>query len=298
MATIFEAFGSRDRSGQQEGTGSSAELFYIIQGTNDDQAAIDLAANHSPDEYYGLDRDTIDVTHVSPNRWEATVRYIDPDKPDEDGNPGDHVEVGEGVFSFDTTGENIHIDTVKKGKYTEYFAVAAQAVAFKGAIGVHSEGVDGVDIVSPALRLTYRTRLSKAVVSLQWIKDVASITGTTNNAPFYTFAKGELLFLGVQGEQSGEMDPELTFSFVASSNWKEARTFETLDGDVDVFKDGHQYLWMYYIKGKDDTAKKTIPVPFGVVVDTVYEESDFANLGIGTGTTGPPTPKDPPPQDP
>lgn len=281
MATIFEAFGSRDRTGHQSGTDSTAELFYIIEGTSDDQIAIDLAATTSPDSYYGLDRDTIDIEQVAPSRWEATVRYEDPDKKDAD--PGDHLEVGEGVFSFDTTGEIIHINSVKKGKYTEYFAAAAQAVTFKGAIGVHADGVDGVDIVAPGLRLSYRTRLAKATITMQWIKGVASITGTTNNAVFYTFARGELLFLGVQGEQSGENDPELTFSFVASSNWQEARTFETLDGDVDVFKDGHQYLWNYYIKGKDDTAKKTIPVPFGIVVDTVYDESDFANLGIGTG---------------
>jgi hypothetical protein len=281
MTTIFEAFGSRDRSGQQDGTGSTAELFYIIEGTTDDQVAIDLAANHSPISYYRLVRDTIDVNQVAPNRWEATVRYVDPDKPDEE-EPGDHVEVGEGVFSFDTTGEIIHIDAVKKGKYTEYFHTAAQAVSFKGAIGVHSDGVDGVDIVSPGLRLTYRTRLAKEDVTLQWIKNVAAITGTTNNNTFYTFAKGEMLFLGMQGEQTGETDPEMTFNFVASSNWPVARTFETLDGDVDVFKDGHQYLWNYYIKGKDDTAKKTIPVPHGIIVDTVYEESDFANLGIGT----------------
>ena len=295
MPTIYEKFGSRDRSADQDGTGSTATLEYLIEGTNDDQTAGSLVETTSPLKYYGLKRSTISVTQVGPTRWEGSVDYKDQDEDEDQQKGGDHVEVGEGVWSFDTTGETIHITNSKKGKQEKYAPTGSQAPDLKGVIGAGPDAIEGVDIVSPSLRLTYRTRLPKGVVTAQYIKDVASITGTINDRPFQSFDTGELLFMGMNGEQSGSSAPELTFHFSAASNWQEERIYDTLDGDATVLKKGGwDYLWLYYIVGKETTAKKTVPVPLAVYVDTVYESKNFAELQIGVGQV--PSQEDPPPQ--
>jgi hypothetical protein len=297
---IYEIFGSRDRSVDQSGTGSSAELQYVIDNTTDDQSAALQVSLTSPLAYYGLKRDNISVKQAGPKYWIATVRYKDKDKEEDEDKGGDHVEIGEGVFSFDTTGETMHITNVKAGAESKNDKAASSGndtPDLAGGIGVHGDKVEGVDIVSPGLRLTYRTRLPKSMVTMQWIKDVASITGTTNDFEFYTFAKGELLFLGVTGEQSGSTDPELSFNFLAASNIVD-RVYELNGGGTTtVSKTGHQYMWFYYKHEEDETTKTLNLKPHAVFVDTVYEESNFFNLGIGTGNAGPPPPEDPPPEE-
>jgi len=284
---VYEIFGSRDRVGQQSGIGSTAELQFIVDGTDNDQTAMDAVAGYAPLEYYKLQRDSITLRQLSISSWEASVSYVDPDSED---NEEDDVELGEGVFSFDTTGETEHITNVKKGAEKKQAKLDSDAADLAGGIGVGPDGVEGVDIVAPSLRLSYRTRLPREFVTIEWIKDVARATGTTNNYEFYSFKTGELLFLGATGEESASRNPEVTFQFSASENIED-RVYE-LHGDTTttVSKTGHQYQWFYYRHEKDAASSTVVLKPIAVFVDTVYEESDFTKLGIG----GTPKPEEPP----
>jgi len=282
---VWEKFGSRDRTLDADGTNSSAELVYVIDGTTSDLTAADSAELLTPYTFRGLVRKDIELSQVAPDRWEATLTYKDPDKKDEDeSGDGDPLETGEGVFSFDTTGATGEIEVVQKGRETKEIPAGGSPGDYpdmRGVIKVEPDRIGSAEIVMPALRLTYRTRLPKELATIQWIKDVASITGTTNDSAFYSFEAGELLFLGVQGEQSSRSDPECLFSFSASKNQKNL-VYETIDGDVTLDKDGHEFLWFWFGMDEDTTAKVVRPQPKAVYVNQVYDSSDFSILGIGT----------------
>ena len=49
-----------------------------------------------------------------------------------------------------------------------------------------------------------------------------------------------------------------------------------------IAKKGWEYLWVRYADAKDDTAKAIVKKPIAAYVEKVYEEGNFAGLGIGT----------------
>ena len=66
-----------------------------------------------------------------------------------------------------------------------------------------------------------------------------------------------------------------TFRFAASPN----RTEITVGEFPGVSKKGPEYMWVRYA---DAPAKAIVKEPVAVYVEKVYEEGDFAGLGIGT----------------
>ena len=54
-------------------------------------------------------------------------------------------------------------------------------------------------------------------------------------------------------------------------------------GDITgIAKKGREYLWVRYEDTEDDTAKALVKRPVAVYVERVYDEGNFADLGIGT----------------
>ena len=49
----------------------------------------------------------------------------------------------------------------------------------------------------------------------------------------------------------------------------------------DINKKGHEYLWMFYADAEDEESKSLVKTPVAYYVEQVYQESDFARLGIG-----------------
>ncbi len=102
-------------------------------------------------------------------------------------------------------------------KNTQRFPAAGRtAPDFKGAIGIKQSGNDtepeGVDIVTPVLKLTATYRHPKNTIDLAYVNAVAGLSGRTNNAPFYGYAAGELLFLGCVGELIPTYRPRFAMS--------------------------------------------------------------------------------------
>jgi len=292
----YEKLGSRRKSEDIEGENSNGEIIYIITGTNDDAIVMNTALVRMPYTFRGLRRDNIDINPVGPDQWEATASYSDPEKEEDDEEDGDSLETGEGVWSFDTTGETHNLkytrddplDTnprVQNRQRRGFASGGSRGGLMYGAINVDGDSVNGVDIVVPSLKMTYRTKLSKGFVSVSWVRKVAAITGTTNAQPFYGFDPGELLFMGISGEESTQSDPQVTFSFQASSNFSEPQIYDVVETDgettVEMTKKGWEYLWFYYETVEDPTTKRTKPKPVDVYINQIYDESDFTVLGIG-----------------
>jgi hypothetical protein len=182
-------------------------------------------------------------------------------------------------WSFDTSGGNVRIS---HSKATQRFAISGRtAPDCKSAIGVKHDGsVDGVDIVIPALKLTcsYRFPVASTVVNAttwdSYVKKLARMSGTTNNATYGEYARGELLFLGATGEFVPKVPTEIQYHFAASENVT-GLTIGTIAG---IAKKGHEFLWIMFEAAEDQS--KIIQRPLAAYVEQVYGESNFADLEI------------------
>lgn len=183
-------------------------------------------------------------------------------------------------WSFDTSGGTIKLTTSKNT--TKYAPSGRTAPDFQSAIGVKNTGKDaepeGVDVVIPGLKLTGNYKWAAGSLDIAYVKTIAAMTGSTNNAIFYGFAIGELLFLGMTGELTPVGTTEVQYNFLASAN----ATGLTIGAISSIAKKGHEYLWVAFEAADDATAKKLVQRPLGIYVERVYDPADFSVLGIGT----------------
>jgi len=258
---------------------SSYVKSYKVFGTSDDTALhteinTQVSQNGAYWQYPGVQNmklraESYSVSFLGDNAWQVTINYS------KDGAE-DGAAPLKRARSFDTTGGTQHITQA----YSET-RFGTNAPDQKKAIGVDSNGVNGVDIVVPQLQWQETYDVPNTYVTSAWIRGVSGVTGTTNNAPFRGFEAGEVLFLGCSGSQ--EWDDEkgrgpwsLSFRFVASKNV----TGETVGDIAGVAKKGHEYLWVRYEDAVDSNV--LLKKPKAVYVNKVYRESNFSTLGIGT----------------
>lgn len=254
--------------------GKSAELIYTVRGTADESAAISSLKATAPSTFGNLVRQpvTIEPVHVDTNDadsciWTGTARYA----------PRSYTappETGDSSFSFDTGGGTQHI-TQSLQTINKYAPTGKTAPDFKGAIGVTHNSVEGVDITLPVYNWSETHYIADEDVDKA---NYYSLTGRTNNASFKGCAAGECLFLGASGSKRGDDDWEITFRFASSPN----KTNITVGDITGINKKGWEYLWVRYEDAEDATAKAIVKKPRAAYVEKVYEEGNFADLGIGT----------------
>ena len=257
---------------------SSYVKSYKVFGTSDDTALhteinTQVSQGGAYWQYPGnpnmkLRAESYSVSFLGDNAWQVTINY-------EKNGAEDGAEPLKRARSFDTTGGTQHITQA----YSET-RFGTNAPDQKKAIGVDSNGVNGVDIVVPQLQWQETYDVPNVYVTSEWIRGVSGVTGTTNNASFRGFEAGEVLFLGCSGSQ--EWDDEkgrgpwsLSFRFVASKNV----TGETVGDITGVDKKGHEYLWVRYEESESQNV--LIKKPKAVYVNKVYREGNFSSLGIG-----------------
>jgi hypothetical protein len=257
---------------------SSYQKSYKIFGTADDvalHAAInaEISANGAYWQYPGvagmrLRAEQYSVSYLGDNAWQLTIQY-------EKNGAEDGDDPLKRSRSFDTTGGTQHMTQA----YAES-RFGGGAPDQKKAIGVDSNGVNGVDIVVPQLQWQESYDVPNSYVTDAYIRGVSGVTGTTNNAAFRGFEAGEVLFVGCSGSQEWDDDKgrgpwSLSFRFVASKNV----TGETIGDISGVNKKGHEYLWVRYEDAVDSNV--LLKKPKHVYVNKVYREGSFSALGIG-----------------
>jgi len=255
------------------GDNASVEMVYILTGTSDDVTAKNLIASSTPSIYNGLVRQSIQIepewvdTTRGDGQWVATVRYgIRPP-----------TEVGESSFSFDTSGGTQHI-TQSLATVHRYGAPGTTAPDFGGAVGVTHDNVEGVDITVPVYSFSETHYLDAAVVTPAYKGTLFNLTGKVNSASFKGLAAGECLFLGASGSKRGAEDWEITYRFAGSPN----RSGLVVGPITGIAKKGWEYMWVRYADSEDAAAKAIVKKPVAVYIERVYEEGNFALLGIGT----------------
>lgn len=157
---------------------------------------------------------------------------------------------------------------------TSYAPAGQTAPNFQGAINVNEQGVQGVDIIVPQFEFTTTKTQAVGFVTLAYAATLARLTGKVNNAPFDDFAAGELLFLGADFSQQSAGPATLAYKWSASPN----RTNLTIGNITGINKGGHEYMWVFYRPNLSGTSLVRIPV--AVYVHKVYEDGNFALLGI------------------
>ncbi len=269
MVTTWEKYGS---GGGTDSTkkDSVTDLIFIsrLDPGEDDldvKAAVVLS---SPLTYDGLRRRSLSHQQIGPALWESVVHYVDPDREK------DELELR---FSFDTGGGTAHASHSRQ-TISRTPAPGKTAPDFQGAINVNGDNVDGVDLTIPALRLDVKVKMPKATITLAYIQQLYKLTGKTNNDAWKGFATGELLFLGAQGEEATNSDPEISFAFLASENANNISV-----GNITVpAKKGHEFLWVYFAPEIDGAANKLTQRPLAAYVERVYEAGDYSLFGLGT----------------
>ena len=259
---------------------SSYAKSYKIFGTADDtvlHSAInaEVSANGRYWQYPGvpgvqLMAESYSVSYLGDEAWQLTINY------EKTGADDDATAPLKRARSFDTTGGTQH-----KTQAEAESRFGNNAPDQQRAIGVDSNGVNGVDIVVPQLSWQESYDVPNSYVTSAWIRGVAGVTGTTNNAAFRGFEAGEVLFLGCSGsqewdDQKGSGPWSLSFRFAASKNV----TGETIGDITGIAKKGHEYLWVRYEDAV--SSGSLLKKPRAVYVNKVYKDSNFSTLGIGT----------------
>lgn len=262
---------------QEQGETREVRRRYLIgqtAGFNDTVAQMELyAPSYVASDGAGLYwmRKRLDVNGVGNQHFDCTATYqtLIP-KPAEGGATGEYIPGG---LSWDTTG------------YTEHITQAITQIAhgdvgpdFENAINVSGDSVNGVDVVRPGMKYSETWILPVAVAaSCDYVNTVYYLTGTVNQSPFRCFDPGECLFLGARGQWQGDQPyVVVTYDFEARPN-KEVNFSPNPPGVV-FQKKGWQYIWIRYATEVSDNT--LVQKPVAVYQATVYEEAEWAGLGI------------------
>lgn len=280
---IWEKFESRD--GEVRLKGSSSELGYIVQGTDSDLEVYQTVLAQVPGKKLDplsqllLIRRSIRIKPIGAELWDATVLFVHPDEKDESQEPSKTGE--EGDFTFDTTGGTEHQTVSGHGQWRGYARPGEQYPNYEGAINVTGvvgqHDVEGVDHPSPSLRFTRTKYQPESLVTAAYVKTLARVTGRKNQAPFWSFQAGEVLFEGASGSRRGRGDWEVQYHFNASENITDLQ-IGLISG---ISKLGFEYLWVRYAAVEDAQALAIVQQPQAVYVHSdVVKDGDFGLLQL------------------
>ncbi|GJQ30659.1 MAG: hypothetical protein HBSAPP03_25430 [Phycisphaerae bacterium] len=271
---VREKFESRRLVKAANGTNSSAELAYIVLGTDNDIAARDALEAEAPVNYATLPRQSVQIEPLGPGLWDGVARYAL-----SGGGGGGGLPTGESSFQFDTGGGTQHI-TQSRATVQRVPAPGMVAPDFQGAIGVSADGVEGIDITVPVYTFAETHYKPDSAITGAYKGVLFSLTGKVNGDGFRGFAPGEVLFLGASGAKRGsgtEADWEITYRFAASPN-ASGLSIGPIGG---ITKQGWDYLWVRYSDQEDTAAKALVKRPIAAYVERVYESGSFAALQLG-----------------
>ena len=203
------------------------------------------------------------------------------------GGGGGGTEPLAGGIAWDTTGHTEHI--------TQAFGTTVRPQGqdtpeVSDAINVSGDGVQGLDVVRPALRYS-ETWIVPAAMALsgEFVTAVYTLTGTVNAQAFRYFDPGEALFMGARTQwQGGDPFVAVTFDFECRPNNENYY----VNGITGVSKEGWQYLWIMYEQEVDGS--RLVKMPKYAFVQDVYEKKNWSGLMIpGIQPAPPKQPRNP-----
>ncbi len=181
-------------------------------------------------------------------------------------------EVGTATFSFDTTGGTINLKCAKQHIATYDASGTVAGDHHKGAIGVTKDGVEGVEIVSPVLKLNFNFKHPSGQVTITHARILSGLTGSVNGDVWHGFQPGELLFLGSTGSDGTDVEAEVGYQFAASQN----RTGLTFGDINNIAKKGFEAYWVEFKNAVASGAAARRP--WRVHIEQVYDPIGFQTV--------------------
>ena len=207
---------------------------------------------------YLTEHSAVQVTH---NVWQVTLTYSLPPQDD-----SAYVQ-----FGIDIGGETVHITQSLGVRYSSVRTGSGLSVPdVKNTI---ARG-QGADIVAKGLNFNITRYVNQATWSLGLLPVLYNLQGNYNNATFYGFAAGEVLFLSAsaQGSQFGLISLTYNFSAKPNANGITDSPFPVL------YALGHDII--DYLGVRDVDAQFPIQVPIFRYVHQVAYPVNFTLLGL------------------
>lgn len=249
----------------------SAELSYIVIGTNDIKIGHDAVRGKAPENYQGCGIKTISVDRQEDNAIYYTVSY-----QQDETSSADKKQEEQATVSFDCGGGTMH-RTHAIGKERIAFGTkkAGGAIGWNGKSGSEMS-ITGVDIPTAQLRETYTKIMKLSKITTAYKRKVANLVGKVNMGSFKGWESGEVMFLGMSYSCPAKKSAKVTvsFNFSIQMNEHNAQVGEKKIGN----KKGWEYVWVLSKTVMDkDTPKLDIEA---IYVDQVCEYANFGILGL------------------
>lgn len=276
---------------------------FVFNATSQDQAVAAIIAKTSifPVTYttiqgsttYTFNRGSVSANPIgdgnlanSAQTWDGRVKYQLVGFINIPYQTGDSVT----TFEIGFKSENVKFNpngTTSTMIYAASPLAATDVPNFGGLINVTKDSVEGVDLDFPTLTWSETHYIADADVTVGYRNALYAVANAPiNDDTFKNFAAGEVKFLGVTGTRRfAGGDWELNFKFAASPNTTTLQIGGLTGGTItSITKGGWDYVWVHYVKQVFTFGSGTylLQVPQSAYVETLYEESDFSTLGIGT----------------
>lgn len=264
-------------------------LKYIVHGSMNDAAIKAAVLAETPATYPGLAqlvKGDVDIRPIGGLLWSAEIPYI-PDSaplypavggvgpgPDPPVAPGFNSPLG-ADFSFDLQAITEHI-TQSKETISKTKRGGGVAPDNKRAIAITADGeVKGCDRFSPYLE--WATTKTFESITLDYIRMLSELVGTTNAATFHGFPAGTIMFMGASGNTKDTFKCVVSFKFAYKKNETD---IVIVPGELTVpAKQGWHYLWVAYKNVPD--ANKIVQQPDAAYVERIYDSTSYVIMGIG-----------------
>jgi hypothetical protein len=263
-------------SGSMQSTGdnSNTTLNFKLSGSMDRSEIWQFVNLNTEPIVDGLPRTSIKVDPIDETRdlWEAEVIYSNIPITQTQ-NIGDLAE------SFNTGGKTSRIFNALE-HIADYGPVGEGQPAppnHKGAINVDKEGrVEGTEITIPTYGFQIRKKMDAKNVTPAFKAIVYNSTGRVNGSSFKGFAKGEVMFLGANGNQVNDESWDIVMNFEASPNELNLQVGEI----TGIVKEGWHYLWVEFDEIEDPTSSRLVKSPIAAHVERVFQYTDLNGLGV------------------
>jgi hypothetical protein len=275
---------------------------WVATGSQDEAEILSAAVAMTPAIYRGLLRSRIDLRPQGGGVWFVTVAYgtargagggpsgaggtplgVEPPEtftPPSGGDPLDPNLTGLDI-TVDIQGDMVNI----KRSIRTMLSAGPDPPNHNKGINVVDGRAQGVEVLRPKLELTIGVR--RRQLNLNRIKTIRSLVGKTNNAPFYGFAIGEVLYAGcslhwVNTERWSEVHRFWigeNMHFI-NPDHEDALTIREADPVITIDnKRAWDYLWV--MEADEVDAGSIVSGPVAAYVEQVYLSGDFSLLGLG-----------------
>jgi hypothetical protein len=168
------------------------------------------------------------------------------------------------------------------GSFTIYSANVTtdggSAPSLNQAIGVTLDGVAGCDILVATEEFTISGVIAPFDMSIKQLWK--SLVGTINEAPFWGYGVGEVLYQGATIQTTDGKQFRITHKFAAQPSVYNLVITDTI---IIPYKQGWSYIWVSYSPGSAGSGSTIRPtqIPIAAYVEQVYPYGDFTVLGLG-----------------